>query len=82
MDFSMDHFRLDGKIALVTGAVYGIGFTIAQSLAAAGATIVFNNLTQESVDEGIKIIKQPASKPMAMSVMSPMKQQSMKWSKP
>ena len=39
MDFSMDHFRLDGKIALVTGAVYGIGFTIAQSLAAAGATI-------------------------------------------
>ena len=31
MDFSMDHFRLDGKIALVTGAVYGIGFTIAQS---------------------------------------------------
>ena len=47
-----------------------------------GATIVFNNLTQESVDEGLKIIKQPASKPMAMSVMSPMKQQSMKWSKP
>ncbi len=26
MDFSMDQFRLDGKIALVTGAVYGIGF--------------------------------------------------------
>ncbi|EPH60789.1 putative gluconate 5-dehydrogenase [Enterococcus faecium 13.SD.W.09] len=53
MDFSMDQFRLDGKIALVTGAVCGIGFTIARSLAAAGATIVFNNLDQESVDKGL-----------------------------
>lgn len=24
MEFSMDMFRLDGKVALVTGAVYGI----------------------------------------------------------
>lgn len=46
MDFTMDMFRLDGKVALVTGAVYGIGFEIAKSLAAAGATIVFNNLDQ------------------------------------
>ncbi len=41
MTFSMDNFRLDGKVALVTGGVYGIGFEIASSLAAAGATIVF-----------------------------------------
>lgn len=54
MEFNMNMFRLDGKIALVTGAIYGIGFEIAKSLAAAGATIVFNNLDQESVDKGIK----------------------------
>lgn len=58
MDFTIDNFRLDGKIALVTGAVYGIGFEIARSLATAGATIVFNNLTPESVAEGIANYKQ------------------------
>ena len=33
----MNDFRLDGKIALVTGASYGIGFAIASGLAEAGA---------------------------------------------
>ncbi|MGC6767997.1 gluconate 5-dehydrogenase [Enterococcus sp. LJL128] len=57
MDFKMDSFRLDGKIALVTGAVYGIGFEIASSLAAAGATIVFNNIDEKSVNDGIENYK-------------------------
>ncbi|WP_086347881.1 gluconate 5-dehydrogenase [Candidatus Enterococcus clewellii] len=57
MDFTMDNFRLDGKIALVTGAVYGIGFEIASSLAAAGATIVFNNIDQQSVNDGVENYK-------------------------
>lgn len=47
MDYMKD-FRLDGKIALVTGAVYGIGFAIARGLAAAGAKIVFNCTSEES----------------------------------
>ena len=38
----MKDFRLDGKIALVTGASYGIGFAIANGFAKAGATIVLN----------------------------------------
>lgn len=51
--FKMASFSLKGKVALVTGAVYGIGFGIASSLAAAGAKIVFNSITQESVDQGL-----------------------------
>lgn len=44
-------FRLDGKVAFVTGALYGIGYAIAKGLSEAGATIVFNGLDQESVSE-------------------------------
>ena len=40
-------FRLDGKVALVTGASYGIGFAIAKGMAKAGATITFNDINQE-----------------------------------
>ena len=50
----MEQFTLEGKIALVTGASYGIGFAIASALAGAGATIVFNDLKQEFVDKGLK----------------------------
>ena len=49
----MNSFRLDGKIALVTGASYGIGYAIAKGLAGAGATIVFNDIKQELVDKGL-----------------------------
>ncbi|MFX4006262.1 SDR family NAD(P)-dependent oxidoreductase, partial [Streptococcus suis] len=50
---SLDQFSLKGKIAVVTGASYGIGFAIASAYAKAGATLVFNDINQELVDRGM-----------------------------
>lgn len=51
-------FSLEGKIALVTGASYGIGFSIASGLAGAGAKIVFNDIRQDLVDKGVAAYKE------------------------
>ena len=49
----MANFRLDGKVALVTGGAYGIGFAIAEGLASAGAKIVFNCRGQSNLDKAM-----------------------------
>ena len=54
----LNDFSLEGKVALVTGASYGIGFAIATAYAQAGATIVFNDIKQELVDKGIASYKE------------------------
>lgn len=53
----MNQFRLDGKVALVTGASYGIGYAMASALAEAGATIVFNDRNEEAVQKGLAAYK-------------------------
>lgn len=46
-------FSLEGKVALVTGAAYGIGFAIAQAYAQAGARIAFNCRSKEHLDKAL-----------------------------
>ena len=53
----MNMFDLTGKVALVTGASYGIGYAIAKGLHSAGATIVFNDINQDLVNKGLEAYK-------------------------
>ncbi|MCY1151751.1 MAG: gluconate 5-dehydrogenase [Sphaerochaetaceae bacterium] len=52
------NFSLEGKVAWVTGASYGIGFAIASAYAKQGAKIAFNDINQDLVDKGIKAYKE------------------------
>ena len=51
MDMSM--FSLEGKVALVTGAAYGIGFAMAEAFAMAGAKVCFNCRSQHHLDQAL-----------------------------
>ena len=54
MGFDMNAFRLDGRVAWVTGAAYGIGFAIAEALAGAGARIAFNCRGEKHLSEAVR----------------------------
>ena len=56
------NFSLEGKIAWVTGASYGIGFAIAKAYAAMGATIVFNDINEDLVNKGLEAYKKEGIK--------------------
>jgi NAD(P)-dependent dehydrogenase (short-subunit alcohol dehydrogenase family) len=48
---SEDSFRLDGRVAIITGASKGIGAAIAEVFAAKGAKVVVSSRKQDAVDE-------------------------------
>lgn len=50
-------FSLEGKVALITGASYGIGYAIAKGFYHAGAKIVFNDINSELVEKGLESYK-------------------------
>lgn len=53
----MKSFSLEGKVAWVTGARYGIGFAIASAFYRAGAKVVFNARSQDKVDKALEDYK-------------------------
>ena len=54
--------KLAGKLALVSGSTAGIGFAIAETLAAEGARVIVNGRSQASVDAAIGAIRKSTSK--------------------
>ncbi len=51
-------FRLDGRLALITGSSEGIGLAIARGLAQAGAAVVLNGRTSSKLDAAVAAMKQ------------------------
>jgi NAD(P)-dependent dehydrogenase (short-subunit alcohol dehydrogenase family) len=50
--------QLRGKLALVSGSTAGIGYAIAETLAAEGARVIVNGRKRESVDAAVQAIRQ------------------------
>jgi 3-oxoacyl-[acyl-carrier protein] reductase len=50
MTSPLDAYRLDGRVAVVTGAASGIGAATCEVLAAAGATLVCGDVNKEGLD--------------------------------
>jgi len=61
-----DDYRVDGKVAIVTGAGRGIGKAIALVLAEAGADITVVARTREQVEQTAEEIRQLGRKALAM----------------
>ena len=58
MENVLNSFRLEGKIALVTGASHGIGFAMAKALSNAGAKVVFNSSSEDGLKKGLEAYKE------------------------
>ncbi|MEG2202672.1 MAG: SDR family NAD(P)-dependent oxidoreductase, partial [Christensenellaceae bacterium] len=50
----LDKFKLDGKVAVVTGAAAGIGKAVSQGLLEAGAIVVYTDITLERAQDAAK----------------------------
>lgn len=58
----MDAKMLDGKVAIITGASYGMGRTMAELFAEEGASVVITARGKEKLDEAVKGINDKGGK--------------------
>lgn len=54
---SAPHFRLDGRLALITGSSGGIGFALARGLGEAGAALVLNGRNSARLEQAAGILR-------------------------
>jgi NAD(P)-dependent dehydrogenase (short-subunit alcohol dehydrogenase family) len=69
----LDLFRLDGKVAIVTGASSGLGVAIAQALAEAGADVVLGARRADRLADTARLVHQVGRRalPVATDVSRP-----------
>jgi len=66
--FSLDSFRLDGQVALVTGSGSGLGNVFARALGAAGATVVSADIDLASAEKTAEEVRLLGGKASSVSV--------------
>ena len=52
----LEKFRLDGRVAFVTGGAQGIGLAIAEALAEAGGKVVLGDLDQVALEKAVEAL--------------------------
>jgi NAD(P)-dependent dehydrogenase (short-subunit alcohol dehydrogenase family) len=55
---SLEKFKLDGRVALITGGCQGLGLAFAQALSNAGATVAVTSRDEAKAAEGARLIRE------------------------